>query len=121
MRACPAAGASARAPRARISSTLQWSNAFPRHLAGRGGDTDPALLERWAGRGGRAGELGRAIASGELDVLLIPVNLGNRHWTLGVVNFERRRFEYYDSCPTPAGIGEQAKMAMQFGSKQGLF
>lgn len=28
--------------------------------------------------------------------IIIPVHLGN-HWTLGVVNFDKKRFEYYDS------------------------
>lgn len=28
--------------------------------------------------------------------IIIPIHLGN-HWTLGVVNFDKKRFEYYDS------------------------
>jgi len=31
-----------------------------------------------------------------LDKLFVPIHLGN-HWTLGVVNFKKRRLEYYDS------------------------
>ena len=30
------------------------------------------------------------------DMVLIPVHLGN-HWCMGVINFKKRRFEYYDS------------------------
>jgi sentrin-specific protease 1 len=31
------------------------------------------------------------------DVVLIPINLGNMHWTAGVINVKQKRFEYYDS------------------------
>lgn len=31
-----------------------------------------------------------------LDFMIIPVHLGN-HWVLSVINFKKKRFEYYDS------------------------
>mmetsp|Transcript_31328 Transcript_31328/g.55059 ORF Transcript_31328/g.55059 Transcript_31328/m.55059 type:complete len:457 (-) Transcript_31328:131-1501(-) len=32
-----------------------------------------------------------------LDKVIIPVNVGNNHWTLSVIDLKRKRFEYYDS------------------------
>jgi len=31
------------------------------------------------------------------DVVLIPVNHGNAHWTAAAINFRNKRFESYDS------------------------
>jgi len=31
------------------------------------------------------------------DVVLIPVNHGNAHWTAAAINFRQKRFESYDS------------------------
>ncbi|PWN22866.1 hypothetical protein BCV69DRAFT_296838 [Microstroma glucosiphilum] len=31
------------------------------------------------------------------DLILVPCNLGNSHWTCAAVNFRRKRIEYYDS------------------------
>ena len=33
----------------------------------------------------------------QLERILFPVNLDNKHWTLAVVNVRDKRFEYYDS------------------------
>jgi len=33
----------------------------------------------------------------DLDKFLIPVHIGNTHWCAGVINFKKKRFEYYDS------------------------
>ncbi|KAE8267636.1 hypothetical protein A4X09_0g4715 [Tilletia walkeri] len=33
------------------------------------------------------------------DIVLIPVNCGNMHWTCGAINFRKKRIEYYDSMP----------------------
>jgi len=33
----------------------------------------------------------------DLDKLLIPVHISNTHWCGGVINFKRKRIEYYDS------------------------
>lgn len=35
-----------------------------------------------------------------LDFLIIPVNLDNQHWTVGFINFIKKRIEYYDSLST---------------------
>lgn len=32
-----------------------------------------------------------------LDIVLIPINLGNSHWVCGAINLRKKRFEYYDS------------------------
>ncbi|KAG6845661.1 hypothetical protein H0H87_005868 [Tephrocybe sp. NHM501043] len=34
------------------------------------------------------------------DVVLVPVNHGNAHWTSAAINFRRKRFESYDSMGT---------------------
>lgn len=33
----------------------------------------------------------------KLERLIVPINIGNIHWCLAVVNLKARRFEYYDS------------------------
>lgn len=33
----------------------------------------------------------------DYDMMLVPINQGNVHWTLGVINFRDKRVEYYDS------------------------
>jgi len=38
-----------------------------------------------------------------LDKLFMPVNEGENHWTLAVVNFHDKKFQYYDSIYTPNG------------------
>lgn len=32
-----------------------------------------------------------------LDLILVPINTANTHWTLGVINVKERRVEHYDS------------------------
>jgi len=32
-----------------------------------------------------------------LDVLVVPINLGNSHWVCGAINFKQKRIEYFDS------------------------
>lgn len=39
----------------------------------------------------------KAIDLFAMDVVIVPVNLGNAHWTCAAVNIAERRFEYYDS------------------------
>ncbi|KAG8751681.1 Smt3-specific protease, partial [Serendipita sp. 396] len=34
------------------------------------------------------------------DLVLIPCNLGNSHWTCAAINFRQKRIEYYDSMGT---------------------
>ncbi|KAH9915610.1 uncharacterized protein B0H18DRAFT_1124818 [Fomitopsis serialis] len=35
------------------------------------------------------------------DMILIPVNRQNQHWTAAAINFRRRQIELYDSMGTP--------------------
>ncbi|QRW00650.1 Ulp1 protease family, carboxy-terminal catalytic domain protein [Ceratobasidium sp. AG-Ba] len=37
------------------------------------------------------------------DVVLLPVNIGNMHWTCAAINFAKKRIEYYDSMGTNRG------------------
>jgi Ulp1 family protease len=49
-----------------------------------------AAVKRW----------GKKVVGGnvfELDKLLIPVNISNRHWCLCVAHVQDKRIEYYDS------------------------
>jgi len=50
----------------------------------------------------------------DLDKFLIPVHIGNTHWCAGVINFKKKRFEYYDS------LGGRNEMFFKF-SKRYLF
>lgn len=34
-----------------------------------------------------------------LDKFLVPINIGNMHWTCAVVDFQKKRIEYFDSLP----------------------
>jgi Ulp1 family protease len=43
----------------------------------------------------RKGASGSSIL--DLDYIIIPIDGGKNHWTLGVINFKEKRFEYYDS------------------------
>lgn len=49
-------------------------------------------VRRWAKRFGIEGA-----KLGKLDYLIVPINQNNSHWTLAVVNFKKKAFEYYDS------------------------
>ena len=42
------------------------------------------------------------------DKVIIPVHLGN-HWCLAVINFRKKRFEYYDSL---GGSGDRVLKVM---------
>jgi sentrin-specific protease 1 len=33
----------------------------------------------------------------ELDLIVVPINLGGAHWCCGAINFKKKRFEVYDS------------------------
>ena len=37
------------------------------------------------------------------DAVVFPINLGNMHWTAGVINVEKKRLEYYDSMGDSGG------------------
>jgi Ulp1 family protease len=49
-------------------------------------------VARWTRRRGAGGEkiLG-------LEYMVIPINVSGNHWTLAIINFKSKRFEYYDS------------------------
>ena len=49
-------------------------------------------VSRWSKRRGAAG-----LKILDLDCMIIPINQNNSHWTLAVINFKKKRFEYYDS------------------------
>ena len=36
----------------------------------------------------------------DLKYLVVPINIGNRHWTCAIVFMEKRKIVYYDSLPT---------------------
>jgi sentrin-specific protease 1 len=37
------------------------------------------------------------------DVVLIPINHNNAHWTAAAINFRKKRIEAYDSMSGPPG------------------
>ncbi|OBZ79009.1 Sentrin-specific protease 1 [Grifola frondosa] len=75
----PAAGAR-RPLNAHYFSTFFWSK-----LKGEG--YEKARLAKWT----------KKIDIFEKDVVLIPINHNNAHWTAAAINFRRRRIESYDS------------------------
>lgn len=48
------------------------------------------------------------------DILLVPVNLGNSHWTCAAINLRLKRFEYYDSLGMEKPSVFQASIAIFF-------
>jgi Ulp1 family protease len=68
-----------------VHNTYFWTNLTkPRYNYGK--------VSRWSRRRGAAGS--KIL---DLDCMIIPINQGNSHWTLAVINFKKKRFEYYDS------------------------
>ncbi|RPA86741.1 cysteine proteinase [Ascobolus immersus RN42] len=51
-------------------------------------------VKRWAKK--RNVDIGGAKLL-KLDYLFVPINLSQSHWVLGVVNFKKKQFEYFDS------------------------
>jgi sentrin-specific protease 1 len=49
-----------------------------------------------------------------LDLLLIPVNHSNEHWTAAAINFRKKRFESYDSLEGTHGLVFQVCSAESF-------
>jgi len=39
----------------------------------------------------------RQVHESQVDKVIIPINVNNNHWCLAVINFQKKRFEYYDS------------------------
>ena len=48
----------------------------------------------------------------DLDKVVIPVNRGNQHWVLCVVNVSQKRIEYYDSMGN-AGVSNQNRSVLE--------
>eukprot|EP00172_Hildenbrandia_rubra_P000819 Plantae.Rhodophyta-Hildenbrandia_rubra.ctg14608.p1 GENE.Plantae.Rhodophyta-Hildenbrandia_rubra.ctg14608~~Plantae.Rhodophyta-Hildenbrandia_rubra.ctg14608.p1 ORF type:complete len:593 (-),score=108.13 Plantae.Rhodophyta-Hildenbrandia_rubra.ctg14608:89-1867(-) len=65
-------------------------NGFPR-LQQNGYDYNG--VKRWTKRAG--------IEAGKLDRILIPINLGNYHWLLVMIDLQNREFVYLDSMHAP--------------------
>jgi sentrin-specific protease 1 len=55
----------------------------------RNGYYDYKKVKRWS--------KGAKVKIIELDKVFIPVHVGGDHWCLAVINFVKKRFEYYDS------------------------
>lgn len=83
-----------------------------------------AQLLRWTGRRGRA-----RVDLFAIDFVFVPINLDNRHWTLSVVNVQRKTISYYDSagggkvnmgcCPASYGTPEDhMKRILAYLSKE---
>ncbi|CAO1616047.1 unnamed protein product [Sympodiomycopsis kandeliae] len=62
-------------------------HAFNSHFWAKLQDSGYTSVSRWT----------RRVNIFEKDLILIPCNLGNSHWTCAAINFRRKRFEYYDS------------------------
>ncbi|KAG8913284.1 Smt3-specific protease, partial [Tulasnella sp. 417] len=45
----------------------------------------------------RLGKWTKTIDIFSKDVILVPINLGNAHWTCAAINMKKKRVEYYDS------------------------
>ncbi|CAD6898469.1 unnamed protein product [Tilletia controversa] len=62
---------------------------FTSHFLGKYERDGHKGVARWTGRKG--------VNLFEKDIVLLPKNCGNSHWTCGAINFRKKRFEYYDS------------------------
>ncbi|KAB5594097.1 Ulp1 peptidase [Ceratobasidium theobromae] len=62
-----------------------------------------AKLEDLGYEKARIGKWTKKIDIFKKDVVLIPVNLGNAHWTCAAINFRKKRIEYHDSMGRKRG------------------
>ncbi|CAE6516581.1 unnamed protein product [Rhizoctonia solani] len=62
-----------------------------------------AKLEDMGYEKSRIGKWTKKIDIFKKDVVLIPVNLGNAHWTCAAINFQKKRIEYHDSMGRKRG------------------
>ncbi|CAE6369147.1 unnamed protein product [Rhizoctonia solani] len=62
-----------------------------------------AKLEEMGYEKSRIGKWTKKIDIFKKDVVLIPVNLGNAHWTCAAINFQKKRIEYHDSMGRKRG------------------
>ncbi|KAG9039947.1 Smt3-specific protease [Tulasnella sp. JGI-2019a] len=56
-----------------------------------------AKLEQQGYEKARLGKWTKKVDIFSKDVVLIPINQGNAHWTSATINFKKKRFEFYDS------------------------
>jgi len=69
--------------------TYTFNTFFFSRLVERAGCYDYYGVRTWGVRGG--------LNIGAVDRVIIPVNVGNMHWVLAVIDVAARRFQYYDS------------------------
>ncbi len=50
----------------------------------------------------------------ERDLVIIPVNVNNNHWTLLVIDMEAKEIRYYDSMVSKAAAAKYTKAAMDY-------
>ncbi|CAE6422495.1 unnamed protein product [Rhizoctonia solani] len=62
-----------------------------------------AKLEDMGYEKSRIGKWTKKIDIFKKDIVLIPVNLGNAHWTCAAINFQKKRIEYHDSMGRKRG------------------
>lgn len=82
----------AEAQRAKPDHDKCWNafyrvHAFNSHFWARVNSSGHSAVSRWT----------RKVDLFAKDLILVPCNLGNSHWTCAAINFRRRRIEYYDS------------------------
>jgi hypothetical protein len=83
------------APPAAAVPAHVFGMAFWKQLHWNDGEYDFGRMRRTLERLQRASG-GRSPLDGSLDAVIFPVHI-DAHWVLGVINFARRRLEYYDS------------------------
>jgi len=72
--------------------------AFTTHFFTRLDEDGYSAVRRWAIR--------KKLNVFKPDFVFVPVNQGNMHWTLAVVNNREKRLEFYDSLPSRKGQHE---------------
>jgi len=72
-----------------VRSTFVFNTFFFSRLSERAGCYDYSGVRTWGFKNG--------LDIGTVDRVLIPVNVGNLHWVLVVIDVEARRLQYYDS------------------------
>lgn len=66
-----------------------WNTFFWLKVSGNGTGYSYKAVSRWAAK--------RNLNIFELDLMLVPMNIGGNHWALGVVDFVQYEIRYYDS------------------------
>lgn len=89
-------------------------HAFNSHFWAKFSSSGYASVSRWT----------RKVNIFEKDVILVPCNLGNSHWTCAAINMRKKRFEYYDSMagrnrPLLSHLREYVKKEMVDKKREG--